>query len=435
MISAPVRRSLAGSLRNKIAGPDGQQAAERIWRTEGERWFAPGDPIWRVHSDASMFTGGVRALLLQSLHPLAMYGVAEHSGYQDDPWARVASTSTYIATTTFATIEHAEAAIAKVRSIHRYVRGTTPDGLAYSADDPRLLLWVHVAEIDSFLTTQQAFGRRPLTADEADTYVAQAGLPATRLGVEDAPRTVAELRATIEAYRPELEVTPPALDAARLVLHEPPLSRWARPVYGCIATAAVATLPALGTRHDRRPGAPVRDADRSRHHGRGGVGDDRARRTTPGRSAQRLTPQLALACVSRKCEGMVGRIPVMDVTPLVEHGRYPAKASVGEVFPVTALVFREGHDELGCDVVLTDPGGVRRPPVRMTRIPDQVDRYTARVTADSRGRLDVRGAGVERPAGDLAALHRGQGAGRCRRRADVHRGRRCCSTGWARTPT
>ena len=75
----------------------------------------------------------------------------------------------------------------------------------------------------------------------------------------------------------------------------------------------------------------------------------------------------------------------MDVTPLVEHGRYPAKASVGEVFPVTALVFREGHDELGCDVVLTDPDGVRRPPVRMTKVPDQVDRYTAQVAADTEG--------------------------------------------------
>ncbi len=82
---------------------------------------------------------------------------------------------------------------------------------------------------------------------------------------------------------------------------------------------------------------------------------------------------------------MVGRIPVMDVTPLIEHGRYPAKASVGETFPVTALVFREGHDELGCEVVLTDSAGVRRPPVRMTRIPDQVDRYEARVTPDSEG--------------------------------------------------
>src|SRR6476646_9409504 len=82
---------------------------------------------------------------------------------------------------------------------------------------------------------------------------------------------------------------------------------------------------------------------------------------------------------------MVGRIPVMDVTPLVEHGRYPAKASVGEPFPVTALVFREGHDELGCDVVLTDPRGVRRPPKRMSRVPDQVDRYRADVDADSEG--------------------------------------------------
>ena len=82
---------------------------------------------------------------------------------------------------------------------------------------------------------------------------------------------------------------------------------------------------------------------------------------------------------------MVGRIPVMDVTPLVEHGRYPAKASVGEVFPVTALVFREGHDELGCEVVLTDPGGVRRTPVRMAKIPDRVDRYTAEVAADAEG--------------------------------------------------
>jgi uncharacterized protein (DUF2236 family) len=243
VIAAPVRRTLAGSLRAKVAGPDGQVAAERIWRTEGERWFAPGDPIWRVHSDASMFTGGVRALLLQSLHPLAMYGVAEHSGYQDDPWARVASTSTYIAETTFGTVEHAEAAIDKVRRIHGYVRGTAPDGRGYSADDPRLLLWVHVAEIDSFLTTQQAFSRDPLTDSEADTYVAQAAVPATRLGVVDAPTTVAAMRATIEEFRPELELTPPAVEAARLVLREPPLSRWARPVYGCVTSAAVATLP------------------------------------------------------------------------------------------------------------------------------------------------------------------------------------------------
>ncbi|MDQ6641959.1 MAG: alpha-1,4-glucan--maltose-1-phosphate maltosyltransferase, partial [Actinomycetota bacterium] len=82
---------------------------------------------------------------------------------------------------------------------------------------------------------------------------------------------------------------------------------------------------------------------------------------------------------------MVGRIPVMDVTPVVAHGRYPAKASVGEPFEVTALVFREGHDELGCEVVLTDPDGVRRAPVRMTKLPEGVDRYAALVTPDVEG--------------------------------------------------
>lgn len=243
MIDLGVRRTLAKGLRGKVAGPHGAQAAARIWLTEGERWFAGDDPIRRVHADASMFIGGVRALLLQSLHPLAMFGVAEHSGYQDDPWARVQSTSTYLAETTFGTIEHAEAAVDRVRAIHRFVRGTAPDGRAYSADDPELLLWVHVAEIDSFLTAQQTFGSEPLTDPEADTYVAQAAVAATRLGVVDAPLTVAAMRATIERFRPDLAMTPAARDAVRLVLHEPPLAWWGRPVYGCVSTAAVSTLP------------------------------------------------------------------------------------------------------------------------------------------------------------------------------------------------
>ncbi len=243
MIDLGVRRTLASSLRNKIAGPDGPSAAARIWETKGERWFTESDPIWRVHADAAMFVGGVRALLLQSLHPLAMYGVAEHSGYQDDPWARVQSTSTYLAETTFGTIEHAEAAIDKVRRIHGFVRGTAPDGRPYAADDPELLLWVHVAEVDSFLTAQQTFGRHPLSDAEADTYVAQSAVAATRLGVQQAPHDVASMRATIERFRPDLAMTPPAQDAARLVLHEPPLAWWGRPVYGGITAGAVSTLP------------------------------------------------------------------------------------------------------------------------------------------------------------------------------------------------
>ncbi|WP_198412343.1 oxygenase MpaB family protein [Nocardioides mangrovicus] len=257
-VLAPVRRTLASGLRAKVAGPDAAATADRIWRTEGERWFHDGDPVWRVHGDAAMFAGGVRALLLQSLHPLAMYGVAEFSGYRDDPWARVASTSAYIARTTYGTVEDAEAAIATVRRIHSHVRGTAPDGRAYAADDPELLLWVHAAEIGSFLATHQALARRPLTAREADTYVAQAGLPARLLGVVDPPASVAELDAVVERFRPDLAVTEPARDAIALVLHEPPLALWGRPFYDAIAHAAVATLPGwaremIGVR--ARPGA------------------------------------------------------------------------------------------------------------------------------------------------------------------------------------
>ncbi len=82
---------------------------------------------------------------------------------------------------------------------------------------------------------------------------------------------------------------------------------------------------------------------------------------------------------------MVGRIPVVNVMPVVDLGRQPAKATVGEPFPVTATVFREGHDKLGAEVVLTGPDGRRRDPVRMVKHPDVPDRYDASVTPDAPG--------------------------------------------------
>ena len=113
--------------------------------------------MWRVHADASMFPGGVAALLLQSLHPLAMAGVAGHSGYKGDPWGRLQRTSHFLATTTFGTVEDAEATIARVRAIHERVRGRDPKGRPYRASDPHLLRWVHVAEAHSFLTAHQRY--------------------------------------------------------------------------------------------------------------------------------------------------------------------------------------------------------------------------------------------------------------------------------------
>ncbi len=159
-----VQRRLGQALRSRVAGEDADEAAQRIWGSEGERWFTSEDPIWRVNQDAAMFPGGIAALLLQSLHPSAMAGVAGHSGYKGDPWGRLQRTSHYLAVTTFGTVPHAEEAIAHVRSVHRRVRGKDEFGRPYAADDPHLLRWVHVAEIWSFLNAFQTYGDNPLSA-------------------------------------------------------------------------------------------------------------------------------------------------------------------------------------------------------------------------------------------------------------------------------
>jgi uncharacterized protein (DUF2236 family) len=238
-----VQRRLGHALRSRVAGDDAAIRAERIWRATGERWFTPDDPIWRVHADASMFAGGIASLLLQSLHPLAMAGVAGHSGYKSDPWGRLQRTSHYLAATTYGTTKDAEEAIARVRSIHDRVRGRDHLGRPYWAGDPDLLLWVHAAEIDSFLRAHQVFGQRPLSPVEADRYVEQAAVAARLLGVIDPPTTVGGLSQVLDAFRPALESTAAARDAARFLLLEPPLPLVARPGYGTLASGGVSLLP------------------------------------------------------------------------------------------------------------------------------------------------------------------------------------------------
>ncbi|WP_344061657.1 oxygenase MpaB family protein [Terrabacter lapilli] len=238
-----VQRQLGRMLRSKVAGEDAPARAQRIWGAQGERWFTPQDPVWRVHADASMFPAGITSLLLQMLHPMAMAGVAGHSGYKSDPWGRLQRTSHYLATTTFGTVEHAEEAIATVRSIHERVRGKDHLGRPYRASDPHLLMWVHAAEIDSFLRGYQTFGDTPLTDEEADVYVRQAGIPAALLGVPSPPQSVAELAEVLDSYRPELEATPAAAEAARFLLLDPPLPFYARPGYGTLASGGVSLLP------------------------------------------------------------------------------------------------------------------------------------------------------------------------------------------------
>jgi uncharacterized protein (DUF2236 family) len=162
-------------------------------------------------------------------------------------------TSHFLATTTFGTVDDAEAAIARVRGIHERVRGRDPQGRPYRASDPHLLRWVHVAEAHSFLTAYQRYAVQPLTPGEADTYVAQSALVASRLGSTELPTTVAELDAALTGFRPELEATDEARAAARFLLLEPPLPWPARPGYGLIASGGVALLPRWARRALRLP--------------------------------------------------------------------------------------------------------------------------------------------------------------------------------------
>lgn len=242
-----VRHRAAIQLRERVAGQEATRRADSIWGKPGERWFGPSDPIWRVHLDASMFVGGIRALLLQALHPMAMAGVEDYSNYRDDPWGRLQGTSNFISTTTFGTIPDAEELLSRIRRIHRRVRGTF-EGTPYRADDPHLLAWVHAAEVDSFLTCYRAFGGDALTEAEADTYVAQIGSVSMRLGFEGAPTSVAELHDALESFRPELRGTPAARSVLRFIAWKPPLSVPARPAYLSLVAGAVGTLPSYA--HD-----------------------------------------------------------------------------------------------------------------------------------------------------------------------------------------
>ena len=255
-----IRRRLGAAIFQRVAGPQGPARRRVINDAAGERWFAEDRPIRRVHGDSSMFVGGITALLLQSLHPLAMAAVAGHSGYRGDPWGRLQRTSYFLAVTTFGQASDARAAIARVRAVHQQITGIAPDGRPYAASDPRLLTWVHIAEADSFLRAHARFGARPLDQAGRDGYVADLARIGAELGVPDPPRTEAELTARIAAYRGELTGTAQAREAARFLLLTPPLPAIARPPYAMLAAAAVSLLPGWARRPLRLPRLPVTEA-------------------------------------------------------------------------------------------------------------------------------------------------------------------------------
>lgn len=255
-----MRQRIGSALFERVAGDEGPARRERIWSGEGPRRFAVDSPIARVHGDASMFVGGIRALLLQSLHPLAMAAVDQHSGYRGDPWGRLQRTSTFLAETTFAVDEQADRAIEIVKAVHRHIEGVAPDGRAYRADDPHLLRWVHVAEVDSFLRAHDRYGGTPLTPDERDEYVAQTAHTGRALGGTDIPTTAAELDEAIQSFRPELASTAAARYAARFILVHPPVPLAQRGPYALLCAAGVGLLPRWARWPLRVPYLPVTEA-------------------------------------------------------------------------------------------------------------------------------------------------------------------------------
>ena len=206
--------------------------------------FGPRSVVWRVNRDRCFPLAGIRSLMVQALHPLAMAGVAQHSNGKEDPFGRLAATNTYLLTTTFGDTRSALAAAEWVRKIHVHVRGTDHEtGLPYSAEDPALLLWVHAAMVDSVVEVVTRYGRTLDRAD-ADRYVAEMVRFAEIVGVprEDVPTTVAELRNYLESVELR-QATPAAREAIAIVVDPPDLDGELRDLWGDLGQVAIGTLP------------------------------------------------------------------------------------------------------------------------------------------------------------------------------------------------
>jgi uncharacterized protein (DUF2236 family) len=208
-------------------------------------FFGPASVTWRMSADLALPVAGLRSLLMQALHPLAMAGVDQHSGWRRDPVGRLAATSAYLTTVTFGDQAAALRAAARVRRIHAHVRGTdTVTGRPYAAGDPALLLWVHASLVDSVLAAGSLVGIS-LSAADGDRYVAEMVAAAELVGVPRplVPSSVPALDLYIASVRPGLRCTPAAAESMARLLDPPGLDQDAAEIWQDVRDAAVAALP------------------------------------------------------------------------------------------------------------------------------------------------------------------------------------------------
>lgn len=205
LFTGAVHRQIRRWVQNTLA--HGQVGGIRYDEPRGDTGlFGPDSVTWRIHSDfPGMLSGGITALMLQTLHPLALAGVWDHSDFRNDLIGRLRRTTAFVAGTTYAAKDEAERLIAHVRDIHRHVKGTAPDGRRYSAQQPDLLTWVHVTEMYSFLRGYQWYRSIALPIEIQDRYFDETARVALALGAQQVPRSVAEVDDYFSEALSELE--------------------------------------------------------------------------------------------------------------------------------------------------------------------------------------------------------------------------------------
>ncbi len=239
-----------------------------------EGLFGPASVTWKLHEEPILILGGLRSLYLQALHPRAVAAVAQNSGYRSDPWGRLIRTSNYVATVIYGSTDEVEQAGSRLRRLHSRMTAVDPrTGERFRIDEPDLLRWVHVAEVESFLTTATRAGLK-LTPDEVDRYYTEQLRAAELVGLDPStvPGTAAEVADYYEAMRPELSLTRDSAETA-FFLTVPPMphiwnnkalrlgltlgpARWA---YFGVAGTAMALLPPWARRLYGGPGWPTTD--------------------------------------------------------------------------------------------------------------------------------------------------------------------------------
>lgn len=232
------QRAAGSSLREVFSAPP--RTLDAIAGAGDEGLFGPGSVAWKVHAHPAALVGGLRSLIVQTMHPLAMAGVADHSNYRSDPLGRLQRTAAFVATTTYGSTAQAEAAVAMVRRVHERVRGVAPDGRYYEANDPALLAWVHHVEVESFLLAYWRVGPG-LGPFEADQYVREMARLGELMGARPVLTRWLDVHEWV-LHHPEVRVSEQARSAVRF-LSSLPLPLAAKPAYTVFFAAAVSLVP------------------------------------------------------------------------------------------------------------------------------------------------------------------------------------------------